>query len=266
MNKKNKSLLWQITSPSTGQVSYLFGTIHVWDDRAVSLMQKVLPFVEQCDVYCAETDLDDLAAIGSSISFLPDNQTLSDFFKPKKMIKIKKMAQRILQTPFSYVERLQPMILANLMSAAMIARYHQVSIDELLWKKASAFGKQMLGVESAEMQVSIFQKITIEQQSEQLLSIVENVKKNARQLKKLSSLYAESDIHALYINSKKNLKALRKPLLYDRNKKMTATINDLAKGNTAFFAVGAAHLSGEKGIIHLLKKEGFMLEPVEYLV
>ncbi len=262
MNKNKKSLLWQITTPSSEHVSYLFGTIHVWDDRAVALVEKVLPFVEQCDLYCAETNLDDLAAFGSSISFLPDNQTLNDFFKPKKMIKIKKMAERILQTPFSYVERLQPMILANLMSAAMIAPYHQVSMDELLWKKASASGKQMFGVESAEMQMSIFQKISMEQQLEQLLSIVENVKKNARQLKKLSSLYADCDIHALYSNSKKNLKSLRKPLLYDRNKKMTATIKDLATQKNAFFAVGAAHLSGEKGIIHLLKKEGFIVEPI----
>ena len=37
-----------------------------------------------------------------------------------------------------------------------------------------------------------------------------------------------------------------------------------AKDKPTFFAVGAAHLGGDKGVISLLRKKGFEVVPVKY--
>ena len=53
-------------------------------------------------------------------------------------------------------------------------------------------------------------------------------------------------------------------LLKNRNEKWIPRIIEQAKLKPTFFAVGAAHLGGENGIISLLKKNACTLEPVYY--
>ena len=52
-------------------------------------------------------------------------------------------------------------------------------------------------------------------------------------------------------------------MIYDRNEIMSARISDFAKRNSIFVAIGAGHLSGQKGVLRQLKKEGFLLKPVK---
>jgi uncharacterized protein YbaP (TraB family) len=52
------------------------------------------------------------------------------------------------------------------------------------------------------------------------------------------------------------------PLLTDRNKKWIPKIETVARETPTFFGVGAGHLGGENGVIMLLKKAGFTVEPV----
>jgi hypothetical protein len=54
-------------------------------------------------------------------------------------------------------------------------------------------------------------------------------------------------------------------LLTQRNYKMTQSITDKIKKNPDkkyFFTIGIGHFPGEKGIINLLRKEGFIVERV----
>ena len=51
-------------------------------------------------------------------------------------------------------------------------------------------------------------------------------------------------------------------LLNDRNKKWVKELNDIMKNESVFVAVGAGHLTGEYGLISLLKKEGYTVEPL----
>jgi uncharacterized protein YbaP (TraB family) len=52
-------------------------------------------------------------------------------------------------------------------------------------------------------------------------------------------------------------------LLYDRNKRWAEQIPQLAKDNPTLFAVGAGHLGGEKGVISLLRKKGYVVKPLD---
>ena len=51
-------------------------------------------------------------------------------------------------------------------------------------------------------------------------------------------------------------------MLYNRNLVMSKRIDSLGKIRATFCAVGAAHLPGDSGIINLLRKKGFTVEPV----
>ncbi len=43
---------------------------------------------------------------------------------------------------------------------------------------------------------------------------------------------------------------------------MASRMDSLSALRTMFFAVGAAHLKGDSGVIELLQKKGFAVEPV----
>ena len=51
-------------------------------------------------------------------------------------------------------------------------------------------------------------------------------------------------------------------LLNDRNKKWVKELKEIMKKESVFVAVGAGHLTGEYGLINLLKKEGYTVEPL----
>ncbi len=53
-------------------------------------------------------------------------------------------------------------------------------------------------------------------------------------------------------------------LLTNRNKKWIPEIIEQAKLKPTFFAVGAAHLGNDVGVINLLRKQGYTVTPVNY--
>ncbi|GAC1481695.1 MAG: hypothetical protein NVS1B13_04100 [Flavisolibacter sp.] len=52
-------------------------------------------------------------------------------------------------------------------------------------------------------------------------------------------------------------------LLYNRNRTWVKKMTDLMVTHALVVAVGAGHLPGEKGLINLLKKAGYRVEPVQ---
>ena len=54
-------------------------------------------------------------------------------------------------------------------------------------------------------------------------------------------------------------------MITDRNRTMADAVkNLLGEGKNVFFAVGAAHYAGDKGILNLLETDGYTCERIEY--
>lgn len=52
-------------------------------------------------------------------------------------------------------------------------------------------------------------------------------------------------------------------MLTKRNENWIPVISEVSKYKPTFFGVGAAHLAGERGVIMLLRKQGFTVEAVK---
>ena len=79
-------------------------------------------------------------------------------------------------------------------------------------------------------------------------------------------LYRKKDLDSLnkMINLDDSISDYEDLLLNNRNKKWIPEIIQQAKLEPTFFAVGAGHLAGEKGVINLLIKQGYTVSPVIY--
>ncbi len=51
-------------------------------------------------------------------------------------------------------------------------------------------------------------------------------------------------------------------ILYNRNRNWIPKIETQITKEITFIAVGAAHLGGDKGVLNLLRKKGYFVEPV----
>ena len=54
----------------------------------------------------------------------------------------------------------------------------------------------------------------------------------------------------------------KKSILDSRNTNWVKNMPELMKKESVFFAVGAAHLGGEEGVINLLRKSGYSVKPI----
>jgi uncharacterized protein len=259
MPSKN-TLLWKITSEQNTEPSYLFGTMHIWDERAVSLMERVAPYINNAAIFAAETVIQELNELPNEVMFLPQNKTLADYFTARKLLKIQQNVEKILGMPYAQIAYFCPMVLSNFFATKAVANQGEYRIDDMLWQFATSAQKPCIGIESVGEQMEIFRKIPLDFQCKLLSDTVKNVGKYTKEYKKTAILYEKMDILALYHHAKASMGKLRKPLVYDRNILMVERIFNLTNEKSAFVAVGAGHLAGKKGLINLLRKKGLKVE------
>lgn len=262
MTKKKNALLWKI---QTGKqhASYVFGTMHVMDQRAFRYKDIVEEKIKTCEVYAAEMDLDAVnqAAMAETMD-LDEDLSLSSLLKPKHYQRLEKLLEKEVGMPLAYLDKSQPLLISNLLTGSQLSKDMPLSLDATLWQFAKEQDRIMIGVESFEEQIAVLEQIPLDYQLKGLVDLIKNFKNFKKQLHKLTRLYEQSDIQNLWKQSKRQAGKMRKMMIYDRNKIMAERIADLAREKSIFASIGAGHLSGQKGVLRLLKQDGFKLKPI----
>ena len=123
---------------------------------------------------------------------------------------------------------------------------------------------------------------TLKEEADSLMSFITNydsanyMESMEEQIADLRKAYRGQDIFKVYEEKGKQLQKLNdlnpsdslaleklmKGVLTDRNYNWMKIIPGIIKEKSTFIAVGAVHLGGEEGLINLLKKEGYTMEPI----
>lgn len=262
MSKNKNSLLWEISTEHV-EPSYIFGTMHVQDEKAFGNIALIEECILKCSAFAAEYDLDSANNFDfEAVSDLPDGQKLSDHIKPLIYEKLDKIFKRETGLKLQYFEGKKPIIIMNMLSSAQFAKDKHVSLDEHLYDFAKGEHKEMLGIESFESQLEILKNMPIKAQLKSIKDLALNFSRFRRTLKRSAELYMESNLSKLTKKAKSSAAGMRKLLLYDRNILMADKIAEIISEKSLFSAVGAGHLGGKKGVLYLLKKKGFLLKPI----
>jgi uncharacterized protein YbaP (TraB family) len=80
----------------------------------------------------------------------------------------------------------------------------------------------------------------------------------------LAGIYKKQDIQKMekMLEDDAGMDQFKDLLMYRRNKRWVAPMIEIMRNKPTFFAVGAGHLPGEKGVISLLRQAGFTVEPI----
>ncbi len=260
-SRSRNSLIWQIEYDE--RRAHIGGTIHISYRGYESKLNRFSNLFDQYSInrYFGETDIDDLQQGQRSIRI--DRNPLSDQISPKQFIRLQKKLLHFTKIDLKHVGTLPPMLLSSLISSQLIES-GGMSIDQILWQYATDIGIPVAGLESFAEQIAIYERIPLSYQFLQLKKMLRNLSKTRRSLYDVIDLYNTEKIHQLHQKSKDSLGPIRSLMLNERNAIIAQRIfNLLQQDNTnALFTVGAAHLSGEYGILHLLRLKGVRLTPL----
>ena len=261
-NKKN-ALLWKIEGKTLPGYSYLFGTMHVKDQRAFTLMNDVYPKIDACESFATEFNLEEMDLnFDLELTGLENGQSLQDLIRPKNYHKIRKIFRKATGLDIIHFDQTQPLIVANVINERILSKDMPVSLDMHLWNYAKVQEKITLGIETFQEQINILKKIPLDYQIKMLLAMGKNFKSHRKSIIKMTRQYEKADIRQLYKSGLKSAGGLKHLLIYDRNILMAERIGRYIEEQTMFCAIGAGHLAGKYGVLRLLKKQGFKVKPV----
>lgn len=263
MTKGNKqSLLWELITKE-GSRSYLFGTMHVRDYRAFIYQDVITDYIDKCKIFATEFDLRERHELkGNDFALIPDNKDLLQLIGEHKFARLRKILDRSFSVDLDTLKNTLPLFIINILTEKVLLKSKSVPLDTFLWQYAENIHRDLRGVETFQEQLITLSNIPLEYQIKNLLEIGKHPSKFRKQINGLMQLYIKGDTKALYKRSKRSLGKLRKLLLYQRNVIMGERIVEMINEKTAFIAIGAAHLGGQKGVLRLIKQKGISIKPV----
>lgn len=266
MSKKRNSALWHIHDPRHNRDHYLMGTMHVKSLSAYAHVRPAEALISTCDIYAGEMNLELAANANLNQYFqLTEGDHLKDYLTKAQYAKLATVLSDVSGIDVDHVNNLNPLAIVNIISESWLQEDFGLSLDQHLWNYAHKQEKVLTGLESVEDQINILKAIPIKYQLITLKQLIRNVSKYRNSIVSLAQLYSDGNMHALYKKSKKSLGMIKHLMLRDRNKRMVEKFVDYATQSTTFAAVGAAHLSGRHGMLHLFNEKGFQISPVEII-
>lgn len=264
------TLLWRITGKNLTKPSYLFGTIHMLCADDIQLSDSLQSAISHSDKVYLEVDLDnmfEMIGVMGKIKMRNDT-TLSDLLTKEEYQKVKTFFDKQgSMIPFSMLETYKPLLAASTLMESSMDCKNPVAMEQLIMKEAKSRGKKINGLETMAYQMSIFDSIPYGLQAKQLVSMVDSFGKqsDAKEFDELTKAYRSQELEKLETLTKDEdvgMMNFTDLLLYNRNRNWVTKLSSLMTGNSLVVAVGAGHLPGEKGVINLLRKAGYTVEPV----
>ncbi|MBD0331424.1 MAG: TraB/GumN family protein [Chitinophagaceae bacterium] len=266
----NNTLLWRISGKNISRPSYLFGTIHLLCADDIQLSDSLKSAIRRADKVYLELDIDNLFEMLGVISKMKmrNDTTLADLLTTEEYKRVKSFFTREKSIiPFSILETYKPILAASMLMESSLDCDNEVAMEHLIMKEAKRNGVGIKGLETMAYQISIFDSIPYQVQAKQLVKYIDNYTKDTDQdFQEMINAYKEQQLDKLEQLTLKDDPVLQKfadILLYNRNKNWVNKLNQLLPKNSYVFAVGAGHLPGQRGVINLLRKAGYKVEPVK---
>jgi len=145
-----------------------------------------------------------------------------------------------------------------------------VFLDMALYQAAEQQKKKAYGLETLQEQMQIFETMALADQVAMLSDAVTHHKEIEHAMEEMIRVYLSRDLAQLQAVSDKYMglddpalaQRLMTKLIDERNRRMVERMGARLKEGGAFVAVGALHLPGERGILHLLQQRGYRVSAV----
>lgn len=281
-------LLYRISGKDLTKPSYVIGTHHLANVGFAEKVPGLKDALTETEQVYGELKWDDLTnpdsmRIMKESMILKDGKTLKDVLSAEAYKKVDNYLKKTMGVGLSHPQvaaqmgKLTPAALTNQLTVLMYMQRHMgefdptSTFDQYFQAQAQKNNEPVGGLETISFQTGIvFNTKTIDRQAEELICLIDHEELNADLMDEMTEAFYAQNLDALkkVMDTKINDKCDPTPeesarLIDNRNADWAAKMPDIMKARPTFFAVGAGHLPGDKGLLKLLRDAGYTVEAVK---
>lgn len=266
-NNDNNTLLWQVSGKYLKKPSYLFGTFHLLCKDDIKFSEQLKNSLRTADEVYMEMDMDDPSTMLSGLLYMnmKDGKKLKDLYTADEYKKVESYFSDSLGMPMMMFQSIKPYFLVAMLYPKMMNCNTASGVEEELMKLSKENKKEIKGLETMQFQASVFDSIPYEWQAKELLKNIDSFSIYKKEFDTMILEYKNQQLSAmekLLAKSEFGSDKYEDILLTKRNINWVDQLKSIMQKESVFVAVGAGHLVGEKGLISLLRKEGYTVEPL----
>lgn len=250
-----------------GAVSFVYGTVHMDDARLYALPAGADAAFDSARVVLLEAELDPAALAGAArFVYYQDGTTLKATVGDA-LYQGAVATSRTHGLPEAALEHMKPWAVASALATPLPSG--RPVLDQVLQMRALEQGKRVVGLETVEEQLTIFDAMPSAVQKDMLEEAVRHYESFAELRSRLLEAFLARDLDAVSDLARESLAAgssalrevFERDIIDARNARMTERAKPMLVAGGAFMAVGAMHLPGPEGILARLERAGFTLAP-----
>jgi uncharacterized protein YbaP (TraB family) len=256
-------LLWRISGKGLVRPSYVYGTMHLTDRRLFFFSDSLYKALEQSEGFATELDVNSLMPHIVSEMLSDDGEdekvvslVRAEWLQPHKKKLEKATRKKLEQITVGDLKRIKNKSSARIMKDGDM----NTIMDMYLYDIARRQGKWVGGIEDIEDQLA-----KNPDREEETMALVYGATTDQSGTKKavewMINTYVRQDLSTIDLTND-IWRGSDRDILIRRNVKMARRMDSIMQIRTCLFAVGAAHIPGDSGVVTLLRKRGFTVEPV----
>ncbi len=261
----DNALLWEISGNGTSSPSYLYGTVHmICTEDFVTGKQLQEKFTSAEKIFL-EVDMDDPAMNMKMMQLsLLQGRKLSDMFSDSDYNKLNIFFRDTIGMPLTLLNTMKPFVLFSILTLKSLPCTEPQSYEMTFVKMAKEQNKEVLGLETIEDQMKIFDDMPDSVQVQMVMRYINAFDEQKKEFAKMVSAYKQENLDTIYrhIMSSPDIAGSEEVLLFNRNRNWIPVMENAMQSGKIFFAVGAGHLGGPKGVINLLRKKGYTVKGI----
>jgi len=258
-----QSLLWEISGNGLEKPSYVFGTIHMICNQDYIMTPIIRNTLSNAGAYYAEINLADGAVMADMQASLVAKTPLSKRVDSKRYQELKSLLKETMSVDIATLENVSDAGIASLITFKSFPCTEYKMYEMELLQAAIAQHKELGGLETVNEQMQLMDK-TMDMES--ILKMLHELKKSGfESSRQMINLYKSGNIDNLldFMNKSSYMdETVYNEMLVKRNQNWIAQMSEIMKKQSTFFAVGAAHLGGNEGVLRLLNAQGYQVRPV----
>lgn len=271
----DKTLLWEVSGNGLKKKSYLFGTYHLVNNGLLEHYPAVTKALGKSKTIVVETVIDSAELGALSLMMLaPEGPRWVNLLTEAERSKLDGSLKTYVGPGLDQLAVLKPsavsatlaVMAAKTLLADTLKIYAGEPLDLWLAKQGKKKKKQLVALELLREQFELlYLSDSLSTEIEQLKSFISQLDSMEYLSGELYFAYLAQDHRSMQAMAERyadQMGSLQR-LLDDRNQRWMNTLPRLMAQNKTFIAVGALHLSGEKGLIHLLRKAGYTVKPIK---
>ncbi len=287
----NAQVLYKISGNGLKKASYVIGTVHVMKGSFVDSIPGANRVLSEVEQVCGELDMQyisnqDTALVLAQMLMLPADSAANKVLTEEELDKLCRVVNENynidLKNPqFASLLQFYPLMmmitvgqlsemmkLQQAMAEGKTTETPEPIMDIYLQQKAQGMSKPVIGLESYTFQVKLLTSLFEMPIREQYLGMIESFQKKEDGVKIVQGIvdaYKTFNLDRISqtLKASDGFENVANRVFDSRNENWAQKMPSIMSEKSTLFAVGAGHLVGDKGILQLLKKQGYKVKAVK---